>query len=78
MTWELADAIHQYLAHTPAWMVLANIEDVIGLRAQTNVPGTVDQQPNWRRKLNVTIEDLAQDVRFAQLAAQLRPARSLG
>ncbi|MBH0190538.1 MAG: 4-alpha-glucanotransferase [Nitrospira sp.] len=78
MTWELADAIHQYLAHTPAWMVLANIEDVIGLRAQTNVPGTVDQHPNWRRKLNVTIEDLAQDVRFAQLAAQLRPARSLG
>lgn len=78
MTWELADAIHQYLAHTPAWMVLANIEDVIGLRAQTNVPGTVDQHPNWRRKLNVTIEDLAQDVRFAQLATQLRPARSLG
>jgi 4-alpha-glucanotransferase len=78
MTWELADAIHQYLAHTPAWMVLANVEDVIGLRAQTNVPGTVDQQPNWRRKLNVMIEDLAQDVRFAQLAAQLRSARSLG
>lgn len=77
MTWELADAIHQYLAHTPAWMVLANIEDVIGQRAQTNVPGTVDQHQNWRRKLNVTIEDLAQDFRFAQLAAQLRSARSL-
>ena len=77
MTWELAHAIHRYLAHTPAWMVLANIEDVIGLRAQTNVPGTVDQQPNWRRKLNVTVEDLTRDVRFAQLAAQLRPVRSL-
>ncbi len=72
MTWELAHAIHRYLAHTPAWMVLANIEDVIGLRAQTNVPGTVDQQPNWRRKLNVTVEDLTRDFRFAQLAAQLR------
>jgi 4-alpha-glucanotransferase len=78
MIWELAHAIHRYLAHTPAWMVLANIEDVIGLRAQTNVPGTVDQHPNWRRKLNVTVEDLTQDSRFTQLAAQLRSARSLG
>lgn len=78
MTWELAHAIHRYLAHTPAWMVLANIEDVIGLRGQTNVPGTVDQHPNWRRKLNVTVEDLTKDSRFTQLAAQLRSARSLG
>jgi 4-alpha-glucanotransferase len=78
MTWELAHAIHRYLAQTPAWMVLANLEDVIGLRAQTNVPGTVDQHPNWRRKLNVTVEDLTQDSRFTQLAAQLRSARSLG
>ena len=77
MTWELAHAIHQYLARTPAWMVLANVEDVIGLRVQTNVPGTVDQQPNWQRKLNVTIEELMQDVRFAQLAEQLRSARTL-
>lgn len=78
MTWDLANAIHRYLAHTPAWMVLANIEDVIGLRAQTNVPGTVDQHPNWRRKLNVTVEDLMQDPRFAQLSTQLRSVRSLG
>ncbi|MBH0177567.1 MAG: 4-alpha-glucanotransferase [Nitrospira sp.] len=78
MTWELADAIHQYLARTPAWMVLANIEDMIGLCTQTNVPGTVDQHPNWQRKLNVMVEDLAQDSRFTQLAARLRSTRSLG
>jgi 4-alpha-glucanotransferase len=77
MTWELAHAIHQYLARTPAWMVLANVEDVIGQRVQTNVPGTVDQQPNWQRKLNMTIEELMQDVRFVQLAEQLRSARTL-
>lgn len=77
MTWELAKAIHIYLARTPAWLVLANVEDVIGTRVQTNVPGTVDQHPNWRRKLTLTVEELIRDNRFEQLAAELRSLRSL-
>jgi 4-alpha-glucanotransferase len=77
MTTELAEAIHAYLARTPAWMVLANVEDVIGTRAQTNVPGTVDQHPNWCRKLSVTVDELVRDPRFEQLATQLRSVRSL-
>jgi len=77
MTKELAEAIHQYLARTPAWMVLANVEDVIGTHAQTNVPGTVDQHPNWRRKLPMTVDELVRDSRIEQLAAQLRSVRPL-
>ena len=77
MTTELAEAVHQYLARTPAWMVLANIEDVIGARVQTNVPGTVDEHPNWRRKLPVLVDELMGDPRFEHLAAQLRSARPL-
>ena len=77
MTWELTRAIHAYLARTPAWLVLANIEDVIGTRAQTNVPGTVDEHPNWRRKLMLPVEKLIHDDRFKQLAAELRSMRSL-
>ncbi|MBH0199719.1 MAG: 4-alpha-glucanotransferase [Nitrospira sp.] len=76
MTWELARAIHVYLARTPAWLVLANVEDVIGARAQTNVPGTVDEHPNWRRKLMPTVEELIRDDRFKQLADELRLWRS--
>ena len=77
VTWELVRAIHIFLARTPAWLVLANVEDVIGTRLQTNVPGTVDQHPNWRRKLTLTVEELIRDDRFAQLAAELRSMRSL-
>jgi 4-alpha-glucanotransferase len=77
MTWELAQAIHVYLARTPAWLVLANVEDVIGTQVQTNVPGTVDQHPNWRRKLTLTVEQLIRDERFEQLAAVLRSSRAL-
>lgn len=75
MTVELVEAIHQYLARSPAWMVLANIDDVIGTRAQANLPGTLDQHPNWRRKLGLTVEELTQDSRFERLAAQLREIR---
>ena len=77
MTPELVDCIHQYLARSPAWMVLANVEDIIGARFQTNLPGTVDQHPNWCRKLPVSVEELVQDPRFQHLAAQLRLTRPL-
>ena len=77
MTPELVDCIHQYLARSPAWMVLTNLEDMIGTRLQTNLPGTVDQHPNWCRKLSVTVEDLTQDSRPERLAALLRLTRPL-
>jgi len=77
MTSELVECIHQYLARSPAWLVLANLEDMIGTRLQTNLPGTVDQHPNWCRKLNATVEDLTQDPRPQRLAALLRLTRPL-
>ena len=77
MTAELAEAIHLYLARTPAWIVLANLEDAIGTRLQTNLPGTVDQHPNWCRKLTLPIEELVQDTRCDHLTAQLRLPRPL-
>lgn len=77
MTEALALAVHQYLARTPAWIALANLEDVIGERAQTNVPGTIDEHPNWSRKLSVSLEALVKDPRFERLAARLRSARAV-
>jgi 4-alpha-glucanotransferase len=77
MTTELMEAILQYLACTPASIVLANIEDVLGTRCQANLPGTVDQHPNWRRKVSLPVEDLVQDRRFERLASLLRLTRPL-
>lgn len=77
MTAELMAAIHLYLARTPSWVVLANVEDVLGQCAQTNVPGTVDEHPNWSRKLSRTVDEMTRDARFDALAAQLRSVRPL-
>ncbi len=77
MTAELLEGVHQYLARTPALIVLASIEDIIGTRVQANLPGTLDQHPNWCRKLSLTVEDLVQDPRFERLATVLRLTRPL-
>jgi 4-alpha-glucanotransferase len=45
------DAAIAFTAKSPAALALIPIEDVLGLTEQPNVPGTVDEHPNWRRRL---------------------------
>ena len=42
---------------------------------QANLPGTVNEHPNWQRKLPLGLEALAHDPRIAQLAARLAEIR---
>lgn len=77
MTPALSLAIHAYLARTPSWMVLANLEDGLGEISQTNLPGTVDSHPNWNRKYSVRVDDLLSDTRLLELGAVLRSIRPL-
>ena len=78
MTAELCQAIHLYLARTPSYVVLANLEDGLGELSQTNLPGTVDSHPNWTRKYSIPVEEIVCDDRLQQLGAVLRSARPLG
>jgi 4-alpha-glucanotransferase len=54
-------AIAGYLAATPSRLVAVALEDALGVLDQPNVPGTVDEHPNWRRRLPVGIEELPDD-----------------
>lgn len=47
------------LAQTPCRLVTVGLDDILDVVEQINIPGTVDQHPNWRRKLPVDVEDLA-------------------
>jgi 4-alpha-glucanotransferase len=59
------------LARTPSRMVCISIEDVLGMPDQVNIPGTVTQHPNWRRRLPIDVEDLFGDQRLAAVASAL-------
>lgn len=45
---ERIEAMHAFLARTPARLVAVNVADVVGDERQPNMPGTVDEYPNWR------------------------------
>jgi len=41
----------RFTARAPAPLALLPVEDALALRAQPNLPGTVDTHPNWRQRL---------------------------
>jgi 4-alpha-glucanotransferase len=41
----------RFVARSNAALVLLPMEDALGLDEQPNLPGTVDQLPNWRRRM---------------------------
>lgn len=51
-------AIARFLARTPSRLVAIALDDIVGALEQTNIPGTFDEHPNWRRRLPVSLEDL--------------------
>ena len=57
MTPALLRAIQRYLARTPSKLAMLQAEDLLVQVEQANLPGTVEQHPNWQRKLNLDIED---------------------
>lgn len=63
-----------FLAAAPTRIVSCAIEDVLGVIEQINVPGTIDQHPNWRRRLPLDIEELAGDQRARRIASALARA----
>jgi (1->4)-alpha-D-glucan 1-alpha-D-glucosylmutase len=77
----LAEAIHAYAARTPSQVLMVQLEDTLGVMDQANLPGTVNEHPNWRRKLPLGLEAIGQEPRVVSLAARLTairppPARS--
>jgi 4-alpha-glucanotransferase len=67
-------AMHALLARTPCQLLLASPYDVVGEIRQPNLPGTVDEYPNWRLPLPVTLEQLQRDPRVRRVVAALRSA----
>jgi 4-alpha-glucanotransferase len=65
-------ALHRLLASTPCDLVLVAPTDVLGDPRQPNLPGTIDEYPNWRIPLDRGVEELLADPRVAQVVALLR------
>jgi 4-alpha-glucanotransferase len=64
-------ALYGFLARTPSMLVAATLEDAVEAHERPNVPGTIDQRPNWSLPLPVPLEELAADPRVRRLAGVL-------
>lgn len=67
----VVDAAVHFVAQTPCALAMIPLEDIIGLDEQPNLPGTLDEHPNWRRRLPAPTPELfgseAPQRRFAAL-----------
>ena len=71
----LARATHAFLARTPSFLAMAQIDDLTDEIDPVNIPATSDKHPNWRRRLSMTLEELATRPRLNDIAEIFRNER---
>ncbi|MBD3298473.1 MAG: 1,4-alpha-glucan branching protein GlgB, partial [candidate division Zixibacteria bacterium] len=59
-TTEVLRAVLRYMCRQRPDLALINIEDLWLERHPQNIPGTVDERPNWKRRARYSVESLAQ------------------
>jgi 4-alpha-glucanotransferase len=68
-------ALHAVIARAASRLVLSAPTDVVGERRQPNLPGTIDEYPNWRIPLPVSLEEFFDDPHVRTIIAPLRAHR---
>ncbi|MEQ5788727.1 4-alpha-glucanotransferase [Erythrobacter sp. NFXS35] len=64
-----------HVAASACDLALVPLEDLAGLPEQPNLPGTIDEHPNWRRRMPHTVETLLARPEVAARAAALNQSR---
>jgi 4-alpha-glucanotransferase len=75
MNTELSIAVQKYLAAANSHIQLIPLEDMLEMPEQVNIPGTIDQHPNWLQKLPVLLEDFWQAPTVQKIAEVMQNER---
>jgi 4-alpha-glucanotransferase len=65
----IVEAAHRFLARSGSALAITQIDDLTGEVDPVNVPTTSDEHPNWRRRLSMSVEELARHPRFEAVTA---------
>jgi 4-alpha-glucanotransferase len=68
---EVVVRAHEALAKAPSRVLIATLEDAAGVAKRPNMPGTVDEWPNWSLPLPLTVEELEESEQAAAIARAL-------
>ena len=60
-------AVAGFLARTRSRLLAISLEDLLNVVDQPNIPGTVNEHPNWRQRLPIAVEEIAGAIDVAAL-----------
>jgi 4-alpha-glucanotransferase len=72
LTGELHHAIMKFLLSTPSMLMSVNQEDLTKETWQQNLPATTYEYPNWRRKMQFSVEELHSNQQALDFAAMFK------
>ncbi|MDO6705994.1 4-alpha-glucanotransferase [Photobacterium sp. 1_MG-2023] len=72
----LSESLQLHLAAGASALLSLQLEDWLEMDKPVNIPGTVDEYPNWRRKLSANLEDLFNRPNIQALSKRLTAARA--
>ncbi len=75
MNTELSISVQKFLADSPSHIQLISIEDALEVVEQVNIPGTIDEHPNWLQKLPIMLEDFSEIPSVEKITQSMRAAR---
>lgn len=70
-------AVTQFLARTHTRLLAIQLEDLLGVTDQPNIPGTIDEHPNWRQRLPVAVDKIIDAVDLAALESATADRRAV-
>ncbi|MYL98216.1 4-alpha-glucanotransferase [Novosphingobium sp. FGD1] len=71
----VVEAALRHIGRTPCALAVAPLEDLLAAREQPNLPGTVTEHPNWRRRLSAPLPALLAEPATARRLQALNEAR---
>jgi len=60
-------AVASFLARTKSRLLAISLEDLLGVVDQPNIPGTVNEHPNWRQRLPLALEQIVSTIDLVAL-----------
>ena len=72
----LSEGMQLHLASSSSALLSLQLEDWLEMDKPVNIPGTVNEYPNWRRKLSTTLDDLFTRQDIIDLTRRLTETRA--
>jgi 4-alpha-glucanotransferase len=66
-------AVAGFMSRTKSRLLAISLEDLLGVTDQPNIPGTINEHPNWRQRLPVAVDDIASAIDVTALKGAMAP-----